>query len=225
MRNFAILFTILAAAALAVPALAGDDILDAIDQARKSYQDGNYTAAKQSLDLASQLVGQKNAESFAAMLPAALPGWKAEKVETAAVGAAMFGASSASRRYSSPDGHDVSVRITGDGSAVMHWMDAGTPHEMVTMFHMDKEQLMATHYCSAHNQPRFQAVPSATANPVVFEFKDGTNIRPGDGHMSRLVITVIDADHHDEEWGFEQAGKLQTGTFHMTRVKSGATQP
>ena len=59
---------LIAALALAAPvaATAADDILDAIDQARKSYQDGNYTAAKQSLDLASQLVGQKNAESFAA---------------------------------------------------------------------------------------------------------------------------------------------------------------
>jgi hypothetical protein len=104
-----------------VAAIAGDDILDAIDQARKSYQDGNFTAAKQSLDLASQLIGQKNAESFASMLPPALPGWKADKVETAAVGAAMFGASSASRRYSSPDGHDVSVRITGDSALVMQF--------------------------------------------------------------------------------------------------------
>ena len=108
--------------ALAAPAaFAGDDILDAIDQARKSYEAGNMTAAKQSLDLASQLVGQKNAESFGALLPQPLPGWTAEKVETAAVGAAMFGASSASRRYRSPDGHDVEVRITGDSALVMQF--------------------------------------------------------------------------------------------------------
>ena len=44
-------------------------------------------SAKQSLDLASQLIGQKNAEAFAALLPNALPGWKAEKAQTTAVGA------------------------------------------------------------------------------------------------------------------------------------------
>ncbi|HTT47685.1 MAG TPA: hypothetical protein VMG39_06730 [Pseudolabrys sp.] len=111
------------ALALAGPtaAFAGDDILDAIDQARKSYQDGNLTAAKQSLDLASQLVGQKNAETFAALLPPALPGWTAGKVETATVGVAMFGASSASRRYRGPGGHDVEVRITGDSAMVMQF--------------------------------------------------------------------------------------------------------
>ena len=111
-----------AALALAAPAaFAGDDILDAIDQARKSYEAGNMTAAKQSLDLASQLVGQKNAESFGALLPQPLPGWTAEKVETAAVGTTMFGATSASRRYRSTDGHDVEVRITGDSAMVMQF--------------------------------------------------------------------------------------------------------
>src|SRR6185437_15591433 len=105
----------------ATPSFAADDILDAMDQARKAYQAGDMAAAKQSLDLASQLVGQKNAESFAALLPGALPGWTAEKVETAAVGAAMFGASSASRRYTSSNGHDVSVRITGDSALVMQF--------------------------------------------------------------------------------------------------------
>ena len=39
-------------------------------------------------------------------------------------------------------------------------MNSGTPHEMITMFHMDQAELLATHYCSAHNQPRMRAVPS-----------------------------------------------------------------
>ena len=116
----------------------------------------------------------------------------------------------------------VSIRMTGDGSAVMHVIDAGTPHEMVTMFHMDKDTLMATHYCSAHNQPRFVAAPSTDPKNVVFEYKDGTNIRPGDGHMGRLGIMVVDADHHNEDWGYDQGGKISSGTFYMTRAKAGA---
>ncbi len=113
----------------------------------------------------------------------------------------------------------VSVRMTGDGSAVMHWLDRDTPHEMVTMFHMDKGDLMATHYCSAHNQPRFVAAPGADPARVAFEFKDGTNIHPGDGYMKRLVLTFVDADHHDEEWSYDQGGTLMPATFHFTRVK------
>ena len=118
----------------------------------------------------------------------------------------------------------ISIRMTGDGSAVMHWIDAGTPHEMVTMFHMDKDSLMATHYCSAHNQPRFVAEPSTDPKKVVFAFKDGTNIRPGDGHMASLALTLVDADHHNEDWGYDMGGKISTGTFYLIRVKT-ATAP
>ena len=45
----------------------------------------------------SRDAGQKNAEAFAALLPAALPGWKAEKAQANAVGASMFGGASAAR--------------------------------------------------------------------------------------------------------------------------------
>ncbi|MFL5089031.1 MAG: hypothetical protein ACJ8D7_01555, partial [Xanthobacteraceae bacterium] len=83
--------------ALSVPVQAADDVLDAIDQARKAYQSGDLGNAKQSLDLASQLIGQKNAEAFAALLPAPLAGWKADRAQTAAVGNVGFGASTASR--------------------------------------------------------------------------------------------------------------------------------
>jgi hypothetical protein len=47
-----------ALAAVAVPACAADDILDAIDAARKAYQAGDLGNARQSLDLASQLIAQ-----------------------------------------------------------------------------------------------------------------------------------------------------------------------
>ena len=105
-----------------LPAAAlGDDITEAIDQARKAYQSGDLTNAKQSLDLASQLIGQKNAEGFAALLPKPLPGWTAEKSETTSVGAVTFGASVASRRYSNAQGDHVEVQITGDSAMVMQF--------------------------------------------------------------------------------------------------------
>jgi hypothetical protein len=118
MISIRILSAIAVLGVLALPAQA-DDILDAIDQARKSYRSGDLTGAKQSLDLASQLIGQKNAESFAALLPAPLPGWKADKAQTTAIGAVGFGASVASRQYTNSNGDNVEVQITGDSAMVM----------------------------------------------------------------------------------------------------------
>jgi hypothetical protein len=118
MISIRVLATAAMLAGAAAPAFAADDVLDAIDQARKAYQSGNLTEAKQSLDLASQLVGQRNAEGFAAVLPAPLPGWTADKAQTASMGLATFGASTASRRYRNGKGDEVEVQITGDSAMI-----------------------------------------------------------------------------------------------------------
>jgi hypothetical protein len=101
---------------VAMNAAFADDVTDALDQARKAYQAGDFAAAKQSADLASQLIGQKNAEGFAALLPAALAGWTAGKVETTSLGSVGFGVTSASRTYTAADGKSVQVQISGDSA-------------------------------------------------------------------------------------------------------------
>jgi hypothetical protein len=115
------IFLVLFLALSPLPALAADDVLDAIDQARKAYQSGDLANAKQSLDLASQLIGQKNAEAFSALLPAPLPGWQGDKAQAAAVGTGGFGGSTASRTYTNAKGDTVEVQITGDSAMVMQF--------------------------------------------------------------------------------------------------------
>jgi hypothetical protein len=108
--------------AAVIPALAADDILDAMDQARKAYQAGDMAEAKQQLDTASHLIAQKNAEGFVKLLPAALPGWTADKAQAQAIGAAMFGgASSATRSYTDAKGDRVEISITGDSAMLMQF--------------------------------------------------------------------------------------------------------
>ena len=111
----------------------------------------------------------------------------------------------------------VEVRLTGDGSALMHVMDKGGPHEMVTMIHPDGTRLLATHYCAAHNQPRMALVSSRAANQVSFSFVDGTNIAPGDEHMRSVVFTFVDADHHEEAW--TSSGSPAPAVFKYARKK------
>jgi hypothetical protein len=111
----------------------------------------------------------------------------------------------------------VEVRLTADGSALMHVMGRDTPYEMVTMIHPDGKRLLATHYCAAHNQPRMALVPSKAPNQIAFEFVDGTNIGPGEGHMQGVVFTFLDADHHEEAW--TSTGESGAAVFKYTRKK------
>jgi hypothetical protein len=109
------------------------------------------------------------------------------------------------------------VRMTGDGSAIMHVLGKDSPYEMVTMIHPDGKRLLATHYCAAHNQPRMVLVPSAAANQVAFTFVDGTNIGPGEEHMRSVVFTFVDADRHEEAW--TSSGSAKPALFKFTRKK------
>jgi hypothetical protein len=104
-------------------------------------------------------------------------------------------------------GVTLEVRMTGDGSAIMHILGKDTPMEMLTVFHADGPELLATHYCAAHNQPRMQMIPTTGLNRIEFRFKDGTNIGADDGHMVGLIVTFIDADHHDETWIYQDKAR------------------
>jgi hypothetical protein len=111
----------------------------------------------------------------------------------------------------------ASIRLVSAGSAVMLVTDPGTPHEMVTMFHLDDGAPMATHYCAAMNQPRLRASRTAEPGKLIFEFTDGTNLKSHPGRMERLVLSFPDADHHVQEWTFLDGGKSSTMIFEMAR--------
>lgn len=111
----------------------------------------------------------------------------------------------------------VRFKMVSDGSAIASWLDEDTPHEMLTMFHLDGDEVVATHYCAAHNQPRMLLVKGGEPNKLVFKFKDGTNIAPGDGHMQQLTITFDGPNHHTEDWTYNSGGKEDTTRFDFKR--------
>ena len=106
-----------------------------------------------------------------------------------------------------------------DGSVLAGWLGEGTPHEMVTMFHMDGDSLMATHYCAAHNQPRMVLVMDGEHNRLVFAFKDGTNIKPEVGYMHQVAFILDGPNHHIQEWTFLKNDKKETSHFDFKRKK------
>jgi hypothetical protein len=122
-----------------------------------------------------------------------------------------------------PDGMSMtsSFRVTAAGSAVMQMLGEGTEHEMPTIYHMDGDRLMVTHYCAAKNQPRMVLDPGqGSGGRLQFEFLDATNLKsPEDGHMRRLALTFIDKDHIRQEWTYRDKGKESTEAFDLVRKR------
>jgi hypothetical protein len=96
----------------------------------------------------------------------------------------------------------ISFQVTSRGNALMHEMKmAGIPDDPITMFYLDADRLLLTHYCDAGNRPRMVAKLLPDAKTVEFDFIDITG-NTQKGHMQHAVFTVIDANHHTEDWTF-----------------------
>lgn len=123
-----------------------------------------------------------------------------------------------------PDGKTSSqnYRVVSGDSAII--LDQQVPGEgsMITMFHPDGDKTVATHYCSMGNQPRMVSEGADTRN-IAFKFKDITNDDGKSGAMRDLTIVLIDRDHHNQVWTWQDAkGKQETVTFKYTRASAPA---
>ncbi len=118
----------------------------------------------------------------------------------------------------------VEYRVIAAGSAVAETLFKDTEHEMITVFHMDGDRLLCTHYCAAGNQPRLVA-KSPTATRAAFEMIDATNLPDKNAmHMNAVVFEFIDADHVTSNWSSSQGGKQgEHASFVMSRAKSDTT--
>ena len=112
----------------------------------------------------------------------------------------------------------VAYRVTANGSALMS--EIQTKEDMITMFNLDGERLLMTHYCGAGNQPRMLATASPDGKTITFDFLDATNLAsPEAGHMHHVVISMLDANHHTEEWNYVDHGKEMKEVFDLWRKK------
>ncbi len=116
----------------------------------------------------------------------------------------------------------VTYRVTGGGTAIMEAFPAGTPAEMLTVYHKDGNDLVLTHYCSEGNQPRMRA-SQMTANSVSFDFAGGTNIDPNvTSHMHAVKIEFLGPDEIRATWVNWDHGKEapeHRAVFRVTRKK------
>ncbi len=114
-------------------ASAADEIEDAIAAGLEAYRAGDVAGAREELDYAATLLGQKKAAGLAAFLPPAFDGWTRSDGDASAAGAALFGGGlNASADYTR--GADmVEIQIMAD-SPMVAGMGAmlGNPAMMAT---------------------------------------------------------------------------------------------
>jgi hypothetical protein len=114
---------------------------------------------------------------------------------------------------------EVTYRRMAGGTSVMAESMMGD-EAMTSLFYVDGDRLLMTHFCPSNNQPRMKATISPDAKTVSFDFLDATNMpSPQAGHMHRAVYVFTDSDHYSEDWTWKREAKDAHFQFDLQRKK------
>jgi hypothetical protein len=102
----------------------------------------------------------------------------------------------------------VVYRVASGGSVVEETLFPGTPHEMISMYHLADGGLLMTHYCSMANQPRMKLdLAASTPDRLVFAFDGGTNFDPAkDTHVHSGILEWT-GDAVNADWAVWSGGR------------------
>jgi hypothetical protein len=114
----------------------------------------------------------------------------------------------------------VEYRVIAGGNALEERIFAGTPNEMVTMYHDQKGKLSLTHYCMLGNRPGM-ILKSSDPKTLKFDLDATCGVADSEMHMHSLSITFDDADTITQDWTLFEAGKAKDShPFTLKRVKA-----
>ena len=106
---------------------------------------------------------------------------------------------------------EVSYRTTAHGSALAEtwrWPERGI--ESLTVYHLDGERLMATHYCPVGNQPRLAWRPGPDPDRLGFTLLDVTNLRdPGESHCTAFWFRIESPEAFVRSETYAEAGSAE----------------
>jgi len=102
----------------------------------------------------------------------------------------------------------VAYEVVSNGSAVMESIRHADAPDMITVYYINGDRLMMTHFCALGNQPRMKAsVPAGDIKELRFSYVDGTNMRKSDTHMHGLVMQFLSNTHVHAAWTVYEKGR------------------
>jgi hypothetical protein len=114
-------------------------------------------------------------------------------------------------------------KVTAAGSAVEETIFAGEGHEMITIYTVDGDNLVLTHYCALGNQPHLKATTASTPSKMEFKCAGGGNMKSeNDMHMHHAEFAFTSNDKFTSRWSAFKDGKPagHEATFEVHRKKA-----
>lgn len=111
--------------------------------------------------------------------------------------------------------------VVAGGHSLLERLYPGDPDHgaMMSVYHMDGDELIITHYCTAGNQPTMVA-KTLGGDRIDFSFLRATNLANiSDGHMEALRVTFKDDKHFTQEWIWAEDGRKEPNVLEYTRAR------
>ncbi len=114
---------------------------------------------------------------------------------------------------------NMDFRVIAAGSAVLATCFAGTRNEMITVYYLNGDKLVQTHYCMLGNQPRMKLnTKKSSADTLLFDFAGGDNISSTKMNMHGQTLRFIGRNKIESTCTSEEKGK-PSSTHAMVLVR------
>jgi len=114
-----------------------------------------------------------------------------------------------------PEAVIVKFDVIANGSVVRETNGAGTAAEMITLYHLDGDTVVSTHYCAGGNQSTVRARTSS-AKEVVFPDATVTNLAPGSTYMRLERVEFLTPDSVRFFWSSVDEKGARKASYDMT---------
>jgi hypothetical protein len=114
----------------------------------------------------------------------------------------------------------VEYKMMSNNSILVENYRTPSGKETLSVYHMDGERLLLTHYCGQGNQPRLvYDAKQSRPQRLLFTFLDATNLAsPEKERMVRLEAKFVDGEHFEQVSIYRAGKKEEATTLHFERV-------
>jgi hypothetical protein len=120
----------------------------------------------------------------------------------------------------------VSYRLIANDTVLVESWTMSPTRTSMTVYHMDGDTLIATHYCPQGNQPRLQYSPTTSNERLHFSFRDATNLPDANvAHQHEFWIRRHSDGTFARNETYLENGEAGSETAIYTRVPLPASNP
>lgn len=116
----------------------------------------------------------------------------------------------------------VHYRLVAKGTVLVESWTLAPGRESLTLYHLDGDRLVATHYCPLGNQPRLELDASGDPGLLVFKYVSATNLPdPSVAHQHRFEVRLSGKDRFWRSETYIAGTSEGSEAITYTRVRSG----